>query len=640
MRKRSVILTCMLLLGSAGTSEATPPRSPDIMSVAEAVLPGGAEKTAPASLGNTDRLVAILIASPEIKSISDLTNKNIAIDAGQSGSNAEFRTAIAAAGAAEVQFSEGRTKAIERLIRGEVPAAVLTLAYPEAAEWSPEIAGFKVFRIPLSSPPSQARLESAGDAAGSKARTIPQQVMAATALAEQVTGAVTVPTPEPNALVVLVMARPEIKSVSDLTNKSIAIDDRQRAFNGSVQAAIAAAGATEVKLSEGQTKAIDRLVGGEVPAAILALVSAQAAEWFPDIAGFKILRIPLSPRALNARLEPAAKPEAKAAANAAAGSNAGVLQQRVTAATMIAEHVMELRDAEKKASASPKNDDLVVLLMARPEIKSISDLTGKGIAIDDRHSASSGKVRTAIAAAGAVDVQLSEGQTRAIDRLIGGEVPAAVLTLLYPETGFPQIPGFRIFRIPLSPRSSQARLETAGKAAAASDTARARIPDSRPAGGAAANSNSRTTLEQVAAATALAEHVTATAAVPTPEQQANKSAEKTAPASANNTDLLVALLMARPEIKSVSDLASKNVAIDVRQSASMGSVRTAIAAAGATEVQLSEGQTKAIDRLISAEVPAAVLALVSPEAAEWFPDIKGFKIFRVPLSPRSVKAPL
>jgi hypothetical protein len=32
-------------------------------------------------------------------------------------------------------------------------------------------------------------------------------------------------------------------------------------------------------------------------------------------------------------------------------------------------------------------------------------------------------------------------------------------------------------------------------------------------------------------------------------------------------------------------------------------------------------------------VPAAVLTLVSPEAAEWFPDIAGFKILRVPISP-------
>ncbi len=93
--------------------------------------------------------------------------------------------------------------------------------------------------------------------------------------------------------------------------------------------------------------------------------------------------------------------------------------------------------------------------------------------------------------------------------------------------------------------------------------------------------------------------------------------------------------MARPEIKSVSDLNGKDIAIDERQSASNDSVRTAIATAGATEVKLSEGQTKAINRLISGEVPAAVLTLVSSEAADWFPEIPGFKIFRIPLSSRS-----
>jgi hypothetical protein len=218
-------------------------------------------------------------------------------------------------------------------------------------------------------------------------------------------------------------------------------------------------------------------------------------------------------------------------------------------------------------------------------------------------------------------------------------VPAAVLTLVYPETGFPQFAGFKIFRVPLSPRPVQARLETAGNAAAGSGSAPAKVADSRPPGVAAANSDARTILEQVSAATALAEHVTAAAAVAAPEQKAN-TAEKTAASPPNDTDVLVALLMARPEIKSVSDLASKNIAIDDRQSASSDSVRTAIAAAGAGEVQLSEGQTKAISRLISGEVPAAILTLVSPEAAEWFPDIVGFKIFRVPLSPRSLKARL
>jgi TRAP-type uncharacterized transport system substrate-binding protein len=97
------------------------------------------------------------------------------------------------------------------------------------------------------------------------------------------------------------MARPDITSVSDLTGKTIAIDNRHAASNGSVRTAIVAAGAPEIQLSEGQMTAINRLVNGEVPAAVLALVSADAAEGFPEIAGFKIFHIPLSPRSLKAR---------------------------------------------------------------------------------------------------------------------------------------------------------------------------------------------------------------------------------------------------------------------------------------------------------------------------------------------------
>jgi TRAP-type uncharacterized transport system substrate-binding protein len=93
-------------------------------------------------------------------------------------------------------------------------------------------------------------------------------------------------------------------------------------------------------------------------------------------------------------------------------------------------------------------------------------------------------------------------------------------------------------------------------------------------------------------------------------------------------------VIARPGIKSVADLAGRDVAIEERQSASSGAIRTAIAASGAAEVQLSAGPAKAIDRLIDGEVPAAVLALVSTQAAEWFPEVAGFRIYRVPLSPR------
>ena len=57
-----------------------------------------------------------------------------------------------------VRETSERLRQIDRLIRGEVPAAVLTLVSPEAAEWFPDIPGYKVFRIPLSPDPSKARL--------------------------------------------------------------------------------------------------------------------------------------------------------------------------------------------------------------------------------------------------------------------------------------------------------------------------------------------------------------------------------------------------------------------------------------------------------------------------------------------------
>src|SRR4051794_29441079 len=95
---------------------------------------------------------------------------------------------------------------------------------------------------------------------------------------------------------VLLMARPEIESVADLTSKTIAIDDgRSGSADGNLRTAIAAAGAPDVLLISSQTEAIDRVISGEVPAAVLTLVSAEAAEEFPDIAGFKIFRVPLSP---------------------------------------------------------------------------------------------------------------------------------------------------------------------------------------------------------------------------------------------------------------------------------------------------------------------------------------------------------
>ncbi|MEH2626807.1 hypothetical protein V1292_004862 [Bradyrhizobium sp. AZCC 1719] len=182
-----------------------------------------------------------------------------------------------------------------------------------------------------------------------------------------------------------------------------------------------------------------------------------------------------------------------------------------------------------------------------------------------------------------------------------------------------------------------ATLEIAATPAAPEATA---LP---PSAGVTPAPASRTIQQQLVEATGMADLVTA---IGTGREASSKSdnpeaapadvsdTDKTASVSTDSTDNLVALVLARPEIESLSDLNNRNIAIEEKQSASSGRVSAAFMAAGAAEVQFSEGQRGAIERLISGEVPAAVLTLASREAAEWFPDIEGFRTFRVPLKAR------
>jgi ABC-type phosphate/phosphonate transport system substrate-binding protein len=96
---------------------------------------------------------------------------------------------------------------------------------------------------------------------------------------------------------------------------------------------------------------------------------------------------------------------------------------------------------------------------------------------------------------------------------------------------------------------------------------------------------------------------------------------------------LVAVVVTGPDVKSVSDLAGKTIAIDDRYSdSSISRVRTAMAGAGASDVELSKSQTSAIGRLVRKQVPAAVVGLVSVSAADSFPELAGLRTFRVPLA--------
>jgi hypothetical protein len=170
--------------------------------------------------------------------------------------------------------------------------------------------------------------------------------------------------------------------------------------------------------------------------------------------------------------------------------------------------------------------------------------------------------------------------------------------------------------VPIPRRSPQANQQTTGNAIAF-DATRASATDPHSTTGVA---QTRTTEEQVAAASAVAERMS----VPTLDA---------------SLDALVAVLVAGPDVKSVSDLAGKTIAIDDRYSeSSISRVRTAMASAGALEIQLSKGQTTAINRLVSKEVPAAVVGLVSASAADSFPELPRFRTFQIPLSPRSSPA--
>ena len=146
----------------------------------------------------------------------------------------------------------------------------------------------------------------------------------------------------------------------------------------------------------------------------------------------------------------------------------------------------------------------------------------------------------------------------------------------------------------------------------------------------------RTPQELVMAALAVAEQITNAepSKANSDDHTDDTKTGDTKPSPARNVDSLVAVLITRPDVKSASALKGQNVAIDESQSSFQQEIRFALAATGATETQLSAADASPIDRVISGDVEAGVLKLVSPEAAEAFPDIKGFRVFRVPLTPQ------
>ena len=287
--------------------------------------------------------------------------------------------------------------------------------------------------------------------------------------------------------VALLLAGPEVTSLSQLAGKNIAVDEATAASNDEAQRKVEAT--VSAKFAGSRAKALDRLVSGEVPAAVLTLDYPEAADWSAEIAGFRVFRIPLSDRPQAAEVAAAnpvvlaanpavsdAKPaeialsppppEVKAEnvvpaeiVDPAIVAATAKMRERMRVATVVAEHVMALRDAEKKTANSPNvGEPSVAIVVAGPEIKSLSELSGKIIAIDGRHMKLHTRLQAAFVVAGATDSLLTAGDTKAEDRLLSGKVSAAVVALVYPETGFSAIEGFSVFRVSLEHQATKARM--------------------------------------------------------------------------------------------------------------------------------------------------------------------------------------
>jgi hypothetical protein len=162
---------------------------------------------------------------------------------------------------------------------------------------------------------------------------------------------------------------------------------------------------------------------------------------------------PNQPNTINVAALQTARAGAVDQPTMAENAPARTTEQQVASATAFAEQM-------SAPNLDASLDTLVAVVVAGSDVKSIADLAGKTIAIDDRYPESSvSRVRIAIVAAGALEVQVSKGQATAINRLVDKEVPAAVIGLVSASaaSSFPDIARFKTFQIPLSPRSDPAK---------------------------------------------------------------------------------------------------------------------------------------------------------------------------------------
>jgi hypothetical protein len=180
----------------------------------------------------------------------------------------------------------------------------------------------------------------------------------------------------------------------------------------------------------------------------------EAARTGPQVRHAGTRTASAAPAATISSVPPPAPAPAAASSNeprSGGKSETAKVQEQATVAATLAERMTAMGAAVRAVDKDKPDGRLVAVVMARPSVKALPDLSGKMIAIDERYAGSNGRITVAMTAAGAPDVLLLEGKSTAINRLSDGEVMAAVVALASPDAAdaFPQLAGFNVFRVPL-----------------------------------------------------------------------------------------------------------------------------------------------------------------------------------------------
>ncbi len=95
----------------------------------------------------------------------------------------------------------------------------------------------------------------------------------------------------------------------------------------------------------------------------------------------------------------------------------------------------------------------------------------------------------------------------------------------------------------------------------------------------------------------------------------------------------VLIVLAKPEVKSVADLHDQPIIV-AGVSLSGEQLKRSFAAAGASNLSITEGVTSDVSQLWSGQVAAAVVAVAEPEIAASFREIPGYRLLLIPVQPR------